>query len=99
MIMKNIFGFLKLLALIIVIGFLSWGLFNLVKQSRYLESKVNSVSTNAEALIRENLVIKKDIEYFSHPENLAKELKSLFNYRRPDEKLMIIIPNKNNENR
>jgi len=97
--MKNIFNFLKILTLIIVIGFLSWGLLNLEKQSRHLESRVNNLETNAEALIRENLVIKKDIEYFSHPENLAKELKSLFNYRQPDEKLMIIIPNKNNENR
>lgn len=97
--MKKIFGFLKLLALITVIGFLSWGLFNLVKKSRHLESKVNDITANAEALAKENQILKKDIEYFSHPENLVKELKSLFNYRQPGEKLMIIIPNKNNENR
>ena len=91
--------FLKILSLIAIIGLLGWGLFNLEKQSRHLEFNVNNLKTSAEALEKENQTLQENINYFSRPENLIKELKSLFNYRQPDEKLMIIIPNKNNEDR
>ncbi len=91
--------FLKILVLVVIIGFLSWGLFNLEKQSRNLEVKVNNLKTNAEALDKDNQKLKDDIEYYSHPENLLKEVKSLFNYRQPGENLIKIIPNNTqNEN-
>jgi len=89
---------LKILALLVIIGFLSWGLFNLEKQSRNLEVKINSLKIDAEALNKDNQKLKADIEYYSHPENLLKEAKSLFNYHQPQEKLMFIIPNTKNEN-
>lgn len=92
-------SFLKISALIIVIAFLGWGLFNLDRQNRRLESKVDNLNANAETLEKENRTLKENIDYFGHPENLIKELKSLFNYRQPGEKLMIIIPKKNNETR
>ncbi len=87
--------FLKISALIIIIGFLGWGLFNLRSQSRDLETKTKNLQTNAAALEKENQTFKDNIEYYSHPENLLKESKSLFNYRQPGEKMMIIIPPKN----
>jgi len=37
-------------------------------------------------------VLLGDIEYFSNPKNLAKELKSKFNYKNPGEKLIIVVP-------
>lgn len=89
---------LKILILIVIIGFLAWGLFNLERQTVRLETKYNNLKTDAEAIEKENKIINENIEYFKHPENLLKELKSLFNYHEPGEK-MIIIPQKNNENR
>lgn len=91
--------FLKILILVVIIGFLGWGLFNLEKQSRRLEIKLNKLKTNSEALGKERQNLEENIEYLKHFENLVKELKSLFNYRQPEEKLMIIIPNKKNESR
>jgi len=88
--------FLRILAIIAIIGFLGWGLFNLEKQSRGLEAKIKNLQTDATAFEKENQIIKDNIEYYSHPENLIKELKSLFNYRQPGEKMLIIIPNENN---
>lgn len=90
--------FLKILIFIGLLGFLGWGVLNLERQNRHLEVKFNKLKTDAEALEKENQTLKGNIEYFSHFENLLKELKSLFNYRQSDEKLMIIIPNKKNEN-
>lgn len=89
---KSILRFLKISALVAVIGFLSWGLYNLEKQSRGLETKIKDLQISATAFEKENKIFKDDIEYYGHPENLLKELKSLFNYRQPEEKMMIIIP-------
>jgi len=91
--------FLKILVLSFAIIFLSWGLFNLNRQSRHLKTKINDLEATTESISKENQNFKKNIEYYSHPENLLKELKSLFNYRQPEEKLIIIIPNNGqNEN-
>ena len=91
--------FLKILVLVVIIGLLSWGLFNLEKQSRNLEVKVNNLEINAEALNKDNQKLNEDIEYFGNPENLLKEVKSLFNYRQPGESLIKIIPDRTqNEN-
>lgn len=87
--------FLKISALIVLVGFLGWGLFNLGNQSRGLETKTKNLKTNAAAVEKENQIFKDNIEYYSHPENLLKEAKSLFNYRQPEEKMMIIIPSQN----
>ena len=95
---KSILRFLKISALVAVIGFLGWGLFNLGKQSRDLETKMKDLQITATAFEKENKTIKDNLEYYSHPENLLKELKSLFNYRQPEEKMMIIIPGKNETN-
>jgi len=93
---KNIIQFLKISALIAVIGFLGWGLFNMERQNLNLGNKIKGLEINAAAIEKENQIFKDSIEYFSHPENLLKELKSLFNYRQPGEKI-IIIPKKTDE--
>lgn len=45
-----------------------------------------------QALELDNKRIEKDIEYFSDEANLEKEARSQFNYRLPDEKVIIVIP-------
>lgn len=89
--------FLKILIIAGLIGFTAWGGYNLERQSRQLEIKFNNLKTNSELLERENQVLKEDINYFGYADNLIKELKSLFNYRQPGEKMIIIVPG--NENR
>jgi len=36
--------------------------------------------------------LQAELEYFAKPANLEKELRARFNYRQPDEKLIIIVP-------
>lgn len=62
------------------------------KERNQLNTKMNDLSTRLETLSKENSDLQSEIEYFSHPENLEKELKSRFNLRKPDEKMMIIVP-------
>lgn len=83
--------FLKIILIIGLLGLASWGLLNLEIQNRRLEVKINNFETSASALGKENQSLQENIEYFSQADNLIKELKSLFNYRQPGEKMMIII--------
>ena len=42
----------------------------------------------------ENFRLQADLEYFQETENLEKELRSRFNYKKPGEKLIIVVPQK-----
>lgn len=72
--------------------FLGWGLYGLRQERASIEGEVNELLTRVEKLKTENAELKSDIEYYQNPENLVKELKSQFNYRAPDEKMLIIVP-------
>ena len=88
---------LKILIIAGLIGFAAWGGYDLERQNRQLEIKLNNLKTGSELLEKENQTLKENIEYFGYADNLIKELKSLFNYRQPGEKMIIIVPG--NENR
>ena len=78
--------------LIIILAGFSVELYLMFKEKNQLQQKIGSLNSRLEALIKENVDLRSEIEYFSHPENLEKELRSRFNYKKPDEKMMIIVP-------
>lgn len=80
---------LVLLVLVVFLGFQLYGLWN---QRAALTGRAEKVNAQVETLEAENEKLTADLEYFSNFENLVKELKGLFNYRKPGEKLFIIIP-------
>lgn len=88
--MKTLLNIL-LMAIIAVLG---WQFLNLYKQYTYLEKFSEKLSLETAALKAENQNLESDIRYFSNPENMEKELKSKTNYKKPDEKMIIIIPSK-----
>lgn len=57
-----------------------------------LKIKLDDLNSRFSVLIKENADIQSEIEYFSYPENLEKELRQKFNYKKPGEKMIIIIP-------
>ncbi|HDH31222.1 MAG TPA: hypothetical protein ENH26_00385 [Candidatus Wolfebacteria bacterium] len=59
---------------------------------RQLKENLSNLNAQIKILVEENKHLKSEIDYFSYPENLEKELKTKFNYRKPDEKMMIIVP-------
>jgi len=87
-VMKLVFS----LVLLIMITVLSVQFYHFYQQRRQLESDLTRVNKQYELLVRENAQLQADLNYFSNPENLAKEFKSKFDYKRPGEKLMIIVP-------
>lgn len=64
----------------------------ILKERNQLKTELNGLSSRLDSLLKENNYLQSDIEYFSHPENLEKELRSRSNLRKPDEKMMIIVP-------
>jgi len=49
-----------------------------------------SPAVEAVTLQSDNAKLKADLQYFAEPENLAKELKAKFDYKKPGEKLIKI---------
>jgi len=64
----------------------------ILKESNGLKKDLDDLNGRMEALVKENTNLKSNIEYFSYPENLEKELKSKFNYKEAGEKMMIVVP-------
>lgn len=62
------------------------------QEQRQMKDNLSDLNAQIKTLVEENDELKSEIEYFSNPENLEKELKTKFNYRKPDEKMMIIVP-------
>lgn len=57
-----------------------------------LRDNLSAVKASLESLHRDNDKIESDIEYFEEPRNLEKEARARFNYRAPNEKLIIVVP-------
>jgi len=57
-----------------------------------LQREIIKLQTQASILDSENGRLTEDIDYFGHDANLMKEFKSKFNYRAPEEKLIILVP-------
>lgn len=60
-----------------------------------------TLSREAKEIDQELTLVKDDnddlrekISYYSNPRNLEKELRARFNYRFPNEKLIIVVPKK-----
>ncbi len=83
------FLILFFLVVAVVAGFEVVSLF---AQRDSLGSEILKLEAQASILEAQNGRLLKDIDYFSHDENLAKEFKSKFNYRAPEEKLIILVP-------
>lgn len=73
---------------------LLWQLYQLFLQNRELEDTLSKIDTRVDNFNRESLQFQADLEYFANPVNLEKELRGRFNYKKPGEKLIIVVPPK-----
>ena len=59
-----------------------------------LRKEVKEVDKELTLVGADNSDLKEKISYYSNPRNLEKELRARFNYRLPNEKLIIVVPKK-----
>ena len=71
-----------------------WQLYQLFSQYRNLKGVLLDFNQKAVALEEENKNLQEDAAYFQNPQNLEKELRSRFNYKKQGEKLIIVVPPK-----
>ncbi|MDP3725027.1 MAG: septum formation initiator family protein [Nanoarchaeota archaeon] len=82
----------KILAAVLIILLAGAGILNLWREKRELGKGGEELKAELSGLLEENKKLKEEARYFEDEENLLKEAKSQFNYRAPDEKLIIIVP-------
>lgn len=90
--MKLLFSIITILILAATIS----QLYKLEIKKIALEADFNKTHSQAQALISENAKLEEEIKYLKDPENLAREAKAQLNYAKPGEKLIIVVPKKNN---
>ena len=83
--------FIIIILSIILIALLAQDYF-ILKERNQLRKEFRSLTEKSENLAKENEKIKSEIEYYSNPENLEKELRAKFNYKKIGERMIIISP-------
>ena len=63
-------------------------------EGRTLSKEMKEVNKELELVETDNIDLKEKIGYYANPRNLEKELRARFNYRLPNEKLIIVVPKK-----
>ncbi|HEY4497053.1 MAG TPA: septum formation initiator family protein [Candidatus Paceibacterota bacterium] len=76
----------------IIIVNLGYQIYKLDINRRFLKAEFSEISGKLSELESENGDIEEQIEYFSHEANLEKEARARFNYKKPGEKLIIVVP-------
>ena len=85
-------SFWKTIGVSVIVFLLGAGIVNLLREKRELEKEGGELEANLSELQKGNKKLQEEVRYFENEENLLKEAKSQFNYRAPEEKLFIIVP-------
>ena len=88
---------LKFAIAILLMGAIGWAVWSIRVEREGIEEKRNKLRAELSAITEGNEDIESKIEYYEDEENLLKEAKSQFNYRAPDEELIIIVPEDTDE--
>lgn len=83
------FAFAALSVIFVFFLFQAWYLYGRSRDAARAVEKLEDELANAK---RERESLEADIGYYEHPENAEKALRERFNYRAPDEKVIIIVP-------
>ena len=82
------------LFLAIIFVFAGVQAYRLKQQRTELIQKDAALTAQASLLAAENSRLEADLEYLKSDANLTKELQTKFNYRKPDERMFMLIPAK-----
>lgn len=90
---------MKLAAIIflfILILFLGFEIYIFKGKEKKINEEFLELKRKTEAALIEKKSLENESNYLSNPLNLEKELKARFNYRKPEEKMIIIVPSDEN---
>lgn len=78
-----------LIIFVVAVGFQVSILF---KEESRLKGELNQLKDKTNSFNKENGELEAQVNFLSRLENLSKELKSKFNYKKIGEKMMILVP-------
>ncbi len=84
--------YLILAVFIIAIGFVGYQIYGIAIDYTDLVAKISVARTEAERIAGENANLAERIQYLGKPENLIQEIKRKFNFRLPEERMIIVAP-------
>lgn len=86
---------MKVLLVALVSAFLAFlivQIYSFRRQGVAAEESLEALRAQLVKAEEERARLEGDLEYYGNPANLEKELRSKFNYRRPDERIIVIVP-------
>lgn len=78
--------------LFFIIGFVIYQIYGLTFDYQGLLRKAETMRKESETLLKENIEMQNRIKYLGEAENLIQEIKSRFNFRLPNERMIIVAP-------
>jgi len=78
-----------LIIFVIAIGFQIAILF---REETQLKTELDQLKSKSDSFTKENVELESQMNFLSRLENLEKELKAKFNYKKTGEKMMILVP-------
>jgi cell division protein FtsB len=85
----KLFGIAALLLLLVLLG---GQMYTSSREQALLQEQVRALQERVEKARGEQEKLQRELEYFSQPDNIEKELRARFNYNRQGEKVIIIVP-------
>ncbi len=82
----------KVIVFGIIFCIIGWGFINLWNAKKKAAGEAESLRNNLNQVQEENKNLNSELQYFQNPDNLVKELESQTNYKKPGEKVIIIVP-------
>ena len=86
---------MKLAAVIILFGpllVLSVQIFTFIGREQKVKQDFSDFKVKLDQAKMDQGKFQEELNYYTNPVNLEKELRARFNYRAPDEKLLILVP-------
>jgi len=82
--------------LVAILGMVSYQVFELRIQESVLSKEKAVAEERLEGAVNTRDSLKAELQIYEDPDLAEKELRRRYNYRSPDEKMMIIIPENEN---
>lgn len=78
--------------LVCIAGFLGFEFFTMMSQLSHLRTAHDDLSQRLQASVLENKKLQEEIRFYSNPETMEQLLREKFNYKKPGETMIIVVP-------
>lgn len=81
-----------IVALIIVLALIGGRVYAFFVQERQLSADLTDIQTRLTKAKYDEANLQSEVQYLANPLNLEKELRARFNYKKPGETMIVIVP-------